>query len=274
MTGGVRGQLFIVAWSFAVRSEHRRDFERAYGPHGDWVRLFDTSDGYIKTELHRHPQDASLYVTLDFWSSREQYEAFREREKLAYQAIDARCERLTEREELIGDFDELSSLHAALPGLGPGTRVASPLTVRDAKPEDIAKILRVEQSASSAAHWTQTAYDAIFQPDAPPRILLAAETLERRLCGFVIARIVTEECEIENIVVNPDDVRQGIGSTLLQEFSDTARTRGIHRIFLEVRESNLAARRLYEKSGFACDGERRAYYSDPVEKAILYSLQL
>ena len=54
----------------------------------------------------------------------------------------------------------------------------------------------------------------------------------------------------------------------------TASARGIHRIMLEVRESNLAARRLYEKLGFSCDGERSAYYRNPVEKALLYSIRL
>jgi ribosomal-protein-alanine acetyltransferase len=270
----VRGQLFIVAWRFAVRPEHQRDFERAYGPHGDWVRLFRTGDGYLKTELHRDPENPSRYFTLDFWGSREQYEAFRERESAAYSSIDARCEHLTENEELLGDFADLSSLHVALPALGPTTQVASVLTIRPAQADDIPQILRLEQSASRAAHWSQSGYEAVFQPNAPPRIALVATSLERRLCGFIIARIAADECELENIVVDPGDTRQGIATLLLQELRGIARARGIHRLFLEVRESNWAARRLYEKWGFAPDGERGAYYSDPVEKAILYAIRL
>ncbi|HXU15034.1 MAG TPA: ribosomal protein S18-alanine N-acetyltransferase [Terriglobales bacterium] len=270
----MRGQLFIVAWKFAVRPEHGRDFERAYGPYGDWVRLFHTGDGYLKTELHRDPENSSLYFTLDFWRSREQYKAFRERESAAYHLIDARCEHLTESEELLGDFADLLSLHVALPALGPTTQVASVHTVRPAQADDIPQMLRLEQSASRAAHWPKTAYEAIFQSNAPRRIALVATRLEQGLCGFVIARIVADECELENIVVDPAEIRQGIGSLLLQELSGIARTRGIHRIFLEVRESNSAARELYEKGGFARDGERSAYYSDPVEKAILYARRL
>jgi len=274
MTNLVSGQIFIVAWSFTVRPPHRRDFEYACGQHGEWVRLFRSNDGYIKTELHRDPENAAHYVTLDFWRSREQYEAFRKRAKSAYQTIDASCERLTENEQLLGEFTDLLTLQATLPRLRSNTQVASPLTVRAAKPDDISNILLVERSASSAAHWTETAYEAIFGPTAPPRIALVAETLEGRLRGFVIARIAGGECELENIVVNPGEVRQGIGSTLLQEFFEAVRAQGIHRILLEVRESNLAARRLYEKWGFTCDGERSAYYRSPVEKAILYSLRL
>lgn len=274
MTDHVHGQLYILAWSFAVRPEHGCDFERAYGQHGDWVRLFRASASYIKTELHRDPENADRYITLDFWRSRKEYEAFREREKAAYQAIDAKCERLTERETVVGDFADLASLHAALPQLGPTTQVGSPLTIRAATVDDIPKIVHLEQAATSAAHWTAMAYGAIFQANALPRVALVAEAFEQGLCGFVIARLVADECELENIVVHPDHVREGIGSVLLQELLEIARCHGTRRIFLEVRESNAAARHFYEKRGFGCDGERRTYYSDPVEKAILYSLSL
>ena len=274
MTNLAPGQVFIVAWSFTVRAEHRCDFERAYGQHGEWVRLFRDGEGYIKTELHRDPEKAALYVTLDFWSSREQYEAFRRQAKSAYQAIDARCERLTENEELLGEFANLPALEAALPVLGSTTLVASPLRVRAANPDDIPEILLVERSAPSAAHWTQTAYEAIFLPQAPPRIALVAESFKPRLSGFVVARLTEGECELENIAVNPGEARQGIGSSLLQELLNSARARGIHRVLLEVRESNFAARGLYEKLGFSCGGERSAYYRNPIEKAILYSLGL
>ena len=274
MTKRPCSQLLIIAWSFVVRPEHRRDFERAYGQRGDWVRLFRTGDGYIKTELHRDPENTAGYITLDFWRGREQYEAFRERAKSAYQEIDARLERLTENEELLGDFGDLSRLHAALPRLGAATQVELAVTVRAAQANDIPGMLRLDQSACSAAHWTHTAYDAIFQTNAPPRIAIVAEKLERQLSGFVIARIVADECELENIVVNGADARRGVGSALLDKLIELARGRGIRRIFLEVRESNLAARGLYAKFAFACVDERSAYYSNPVEKAIVYSLGL
>lgn len=265
---------FIVAWKFAVNPEHQREFERAYGPNGDWVRLFRTGDGYLKTELHRDPSNPGYYITLDFWGSREQHEAFREQAKSAYQEIDARCERLTAEEQLLGDFADAASLHAAFPRLGPETQVRPIPMIRTAARDDILEITRLEQAAPSAAHWTQESYDAIGRRDAPPRIALVAECANRKLCGFVVARIVADECELENIVVNASESRQGIGSALLQELSQAARMRGAGRIFLEVRESNLHARGLYENLGFTRDGERIAYYSDPVENAILYSLRL
>ena len=274
MASSSPARLFIVAWAFEVKPQHQRDFEHAYGPNGGWVRLFRSSDGYIKTELHRDPERSSRYITLDFWRTREQYEAFREQSKSAYQDIDARCERLTENEEVIGDFADLASLHAALPQLGSETQVGTAYRVRAARPDDIPELICLEQAAPPAAHWTKESYEAIRRGDAPSRIALVAERTDSRLCGFVVGRIIAEECELENIVVDSLNSRQGIGSALLEELSQAARQGGAKRIFLEVRESNTPARALYQKLGFQRDGQRDAYYSNPVERAILYSLTL
>lgn len=275
MTPGRTPQhLFIVAWAFQVKPEQRRDFEYAYGPNGDWVRLFRTGDGYLRTELHRDSEKPGRYITLDFWRSSEQYEAFREQAKSAYQEIDRRCERLTESEELLGTFPDVTSLHNAFPLLGAATQVTPFFTIHPAQPGDLAEVQSLEQAAASAAHWTRETYEAIARDNAPARIALVAKGMESKLCGFVVARIVADECELENIVVASVAARQGIGSALLNELAQTARDRGVKRIFLEVRESNLPARSLYQRFGFQCDGERSAYYSDPVEKAILYSLPL
>lgn len=266
--------LFIVAWAFLVKPETRRDFERVYGPSGEWVRLFRSGDGYIKTELHHDPDNSGRYITLDFWRTREQYEAFRQQSRSAYQEIDARCERLTTDEQLLGDFTDVASLRAAFPQLGPQTEVGPTCRVRASTPDDIPAIMRLERAASSAAHWTKESYEAVGRSDAPPRIVLVAERTDCKLRGFVVGRVVADECELENIVVDSLSSRQGIGSALLAELSHAARQRGAKRIFLEVRESNLPARALYERLGFQRDGERGSYYSDPVENAMLYSLTL
>jgi ribosomal-protein-alanine N-acetyltransferase len=95
----------------------------------------------------------------------------------------------------------------------------------------------------------------------------------------VIARLTSGECELENIAVAPGLRRKGAGTQLIQSLIAAARERGAHSIFLEVRESNNAARALYEKCGFANTGRRPRYYSSPEEEeeeedAVLYSLHL
>ena len=68
-------------------------------------------------------------------------------------------------------------------------------------------------------------------------------------------------------------VRRGIGTKLVGALISRARSEAAAAILLEVRESNLAARGLYERQGFREVGRRRGYYADPVEDAILYSLR-
>ena len=268
------GRVFVTAWAFQVPAEHQREFERAYGSSGDWVRLFRTADGYIRTELHRDPKSPDAYITLDFWRSREQYDGFKQRARSAYQEIDAKCERLTQGERLLAEFADLGSVRVAFPQLGPLTQVRDRIRLRAAEPADIPAIIQIERAAALAAHWTESAYSAMFTSNAPRRVVLLAEDREDRLCGVVVARIAADECELENIVVLSKQMRQGIGSRLLQTLLQTVRARGIRRISLEVRESNNAARGLYEKLGFQQEGRREGYYSAPQEAAVLYSLSL
>jgi ribosomal-protein-alanine N-acetyltransferase len=71
-------------------------------------------------------------------------------------------------------------------------------------------------------------------------------------------------------VVAREFLRQGIADQLLQALLDQAQTLAASRILLEVRESNMPARRLYEKHGFREVGRRRRYYNHPPEDAFLY----
>ena len=94
------------------------------------------------------------------------------------------------------------------------------------------------------------------------------------MLGFVAGRVLDNEWEIENIVVAGPARRRGFGTRLLGEFLELARCRGAQAVFLEVRESNLAARRLYEKWAFVQSGRRKLYYREPEEDAIVFRLGL
>jgi heme-degrading monooxygenase HmoA len=95
---------YVIVWEFRVRPRRAKEFEQAYGFHGEWVRLFRQSPAYIRTELIQDEQEASRYWTLDFWTSGAAYEAFRESRKDEYKIIDARCERMTKEEREVGRF--------------------------------------------------------------------------------------------------------------------------------------------------------------------------
>jgi [ribosomal protein S18]-alanine N-acetyltransferase len=74
--------------------------------------------------------------------------------------------------------------------------------------------------------------------------------------------------------VAPSARRIGVGKRLLERLLDGARETHSTSVFLEVRESNVAARTLYEKLGFRETGRRKSYYASPLEDAVLYSLAL
>lgn len=89
------------------------------------------------------------------------------------------------------------------------------------------------------------------------------------LLGCVWAYFVLDEGEIGGIAVAPEHRRRGVGEALLAALCAEAKRRNAAALLLEVRESNLAARRLYEKNGFETVGKRKNYYEKPTENAIL-----
>jgi ribosomal-protein-alanine N-acetyltransferase len=143
--------------------------------------------------------------------------------------------------------------------------------IRHANSADIPNLMVLEKSADTAGHWSQQQYEDVFSGTGPRRVALVLE--ENGLQGFLVGRVVDKEWELENIVVAEFARRRGLGTQLLHAFLDLARSEGAKTVVLEVRESNLAARRLYEKLKFAETGRRKSYYSRPQEDAILYRLR-
>lgn len=90
-----------------------------------------------------------------------------------------------------------------------------------------------------------------------------------KLLGYVVALTVGDEGEVANLAVAPAARRRGLGGVLLDRFVAESERAGVRVLFLEVRESNVAARRLYESRGFAQVGRRRGYYRTPDEDALV-----
>jgi [ribosomal protein S18]-alanine N-acetyltransferase len=155
-------------------------------------------------------------------------------------------------------------------------RSTEAVPIRAATPDDVPAIRALERQADTAAHWAEREYDALFAADAPARIALVAvdELAVTQVCGFVIARSGPDDWEIENVVVAREHQRLGIATRLIQELVRRAHNSGATSVLLEVRESNLAARRLYEKLGFSERGRRGNYYRDPPEDALLLQISL
>ena len=130
----------------------------------------------------------------------------------------------------------------------------------------------LEKHAVTAAHWSRQQYEQVFATDVARRLALVIE--REGIEGFLVARALDNEWEIENMAVAGPARRHGLGARLLGEFLDRVRAAGAQGVFLEVRESNHAARSLYEKWAFVQSGRRKGYYRGPEEDAITYCLDL
>ncbi len=93
-----------IIWAFEVPEDRRPAFEAAYGPHGDWARLFRRTEGYLGTDLLRDDEDPSRYLTIDRWRSAADRHRFMTDWASAYRALDRDCEALTSGETRIGSF--------------------------------------------------------------------------------------------------------------------------------------------------------------------------
>jgi heme-degrading monooxygenase HmoA len=94
--------MFVALWEFEVKPGGEERFERVYGPNGDWAKLFRSDSNYQETRLLRDATRAAMYLTLDFWNSRQAYERFMESHAAEYKKLDAAGESLTLGERKIG----------------------------------------------------------------------------------------------------------------------------------------------------------------------------
>lgn len=89
------------------------------------------------------------------------------------------------------------------------------------------------------------------------------------IVGYILGKNVADEAEVYRLAVAKEYQRQRIGSRLLSHALAAMKRNGVRNCFLEVRQSNMAARILYERAGFAVSGQRKAYYQNPQEDAVL-----
>lgn len=94
--------MIATIWRFRVPAAAVADFERAYGPSGDWARLFARAPGYAGTELLKLHGEDGTYLTIDRWNSGNDFHAAKEMLDHDYTALDRRCEAYTSEETWLG----------------------------------------------------------------------------------------------------------------------------------------------------------------------------
>ena len=96
---------YVRVWRFRPLPNRVAVFEEAYGPEGDWARLFHTADGFLDTTLLKGGGEPAEYLTLDRWVSRGAYQTFRRARNEEFLALDRACEALTAVEEELGEYE-------------------------------------------------------------------------------------------------------------------------------------------------------------------------
>jgi ribosomal-protein-alanine N-acetyltransferase len=134
-------------------------------------------------------------------------------------------------------------------------------------PDEIDEVLAIEQAAFTNP-WTRAMYLAELE-NKGVSFCYVARRVDSAAVGFCSFWRVLDELHINNLAVLPEFRRAGVATRLLTRVMQEGAALGARRATLEVRRSNEAARLLYERFGFTVAGVRRAYYTKPVEDALV-----
>ena len=130
--------------------------------------------------------------------------------------------------------------------------------------DDLARIAEIEELCFSVP-WNEKSLEVLLQNGNFGIVALSGG----KIAAYVGIISAPPESDITNVATHPDFRRMGLGEAVLKALMTEAGKRGIEKIFLEVRRSNEPAISLYKKLGFEVIGERKGYYTNPKEDAIL-----
>ncbi|MGD0123269.1 MAG: ribosomal protein S18-alanine N-acetyltransferase [Candidatus Limnocylindrales bacterium] len=144
------------------------------------------------------------------------------------------------------------------------------VTVELMKVDDLPEVQVIERE-SFTTPWPPHAYRQELENNRLAQYIVAR--CGDTIVGFAGIWLLVDEAHVTTVATRRSWRRQGIGDRLLLALLDLARTRGAHEATLEVRPSNISARRLYEKYGFKVVGVRPRYYSDDNEDALIMTTE-
>lgn len=142
--------------------------------------------------------------------------------------------------------------------------------------EDIETITKIENESFAQPWKHQAIIDELSCPEASQSVAKAFLQSQNRFAvvAYIFVRFLIDEMHIMKIAVDSDWRNRGTGSALLRSMLKEGKRRGAATVLLEVRPSNFAAIRLYEKSGFQTIGVRPNYYPQTGETALVMSKSL
>jgi [ribosomal protein S18]-alanine N-acetyltransferase len=148
------------------------------------------------------------------------------------------------------------------------------VNIRPMTLDDLADVVALD-AISFNLPWPERSfrYELTQNPNASAWVAeVTAADGSQRIAGMIVVWLIIDEAHIGTIAVHPDFRHRGIGQKLLAHTLLVCHARGALSAFLEVRRSNLGAQALYRRFGFEVIGERRRYYHDNGEDALLMGL--
>lgn len=146
----------------------------------------------------------------------------------------------------------------------PGATDIDGVIVRPMTRSDLTDVLAIERVAFPSP-WTLATFAGLLRRSNTR--LWVAESEE--VAGYAVVWVVGDQAELGNLAVAPSWRRKGVGARLLEVVLEAMAAAGVRELFLEVRESNGDAQRLYGRHGFRQVGRRAGYYSTPKEDALV-----
>lgn len=149
---------------------------------------------------------------------------------------------------------------------------ALPVRIRKVRKADVERIIEIERSWHHLSHWSVDSYYRLLNDDGFTSSFVAemeTDIGQPVIVGFVIFHVAGIASEVYNIAVATDHAREGIGKQLMLTVIRESLKRYARKVLLEVRKSNTSAIRFYEGFDFRIAGERKNYYSNPVEDAFV-----
>lgn len=145
------------------------------------------------------------------------------------------------------------------------------LVIRPMDFDDVAEVLRIERDLFPAP-WSRESF--LMEVCSPHVSRSFVAEVAGEVVGYLVAWFVREEVHLVNIAVARARQGRGVGSALMNHLLCLARREGRTSVTLEVRVSNVTARRFYRSFCFRDVGIRRRYYSDNGEDAVIMVLDL
>ena len=139
------------------------------------------------------------------------------------------------------------------------------LEIREMQESDVAAAAQIEAENFSKP-WKEADFLGAVKDE---KALYLVAYVDKAMAGYIGMWMVLDEGEITNVSVKKEYQRQKIGRALLEKLEILGRIKGVSSYFLEVRESNQNARRLYESCGFSVLSVRKNFYEEPVENGVV-----